>query len=456
MLRRAPIRLRLTLAFAVVMALLLAAGGVVQYRMVQRSLDGELNRSLHLRVLDMEALVRTSSGEIDPGGRVLLSQKGVFISQVLSADGQVLDTTPALGPTPILTAAERRQAQHHTLQIPAREVGGRDAMPVRLLAVPFTVDATPLIAVVGAPLRQRDTTLSTLRTLIVLGAPVALLVASLAGYGVATAAFRPVEAMRARAERISGHEGGARLPLPHSRDELHRLGTTLNAMLGRIDGFVARERAFVADASHELRTPLSVLQAELELAQGPGRSREDLARAVDIAADETAHLSRLAEDLLVTARLDQGALPVEPVELDAGDVAQSVAARFARRAQLAGRRLVVDVPVGLTLRADPTRLRQALTNLVANALDHGAGDVIVAVAREPGGGALVSVRDEGPGFPDDFLPRAFERFSRADPARGRSGTGLGLAIVSAIAAAHGGSAGADDAGGARVWLRLPG
>ena len=155
------------------------------------------------------------------------------------------------------------------------------------------------------------------------------------------------------------------------------------------------------------------------------------------------------------ARSDQGRLPVRIEELDAGTVLVRVAGRFQSRARVEGRPLMPDPSPGVMVRADPARLEQALANLVDNALSYGAGTVeLVALAHN--GSVEIHVRDQGPGFPPAFLPRAFERFTRADEARSRGGTGLGLAIASAIAIAHGGTAHAANRDpGADVWIALP-
>jgi signal transduction histidine kinase len=239
-------------------------------------------------------------------------------------------------------------------------------------------------------------------------------------------------------------------------DEIARLGTTLNAMLDRLDAAFAREQTFVADASHELRTPLAILKTELELALRSGRSQDELLDALRSAADETDRVAQLAEDLLVIARSDRGQLPVRLTAVDAGALLESVRERFARRGAEQGRALDVSVTGTVELSADPLRVEQALGNIVDNALRHGAGTVRLSAAERDGTVEL-RVSDQGGGFPDAFLDRAFERFTRADDARARGGSGLGLAIVVAIARAHGGSAGARnrDGGGAEVWIDLP-
>jgi signal transduction histidine kinase len=261
--------------------------------------------------------------------------------------------------------------------------------------------------------------------------------------------------MRGRAATISAAEAEARLPLPEAQDEIRRLGETLNEMLARLQAAFARERAFVADASHELRTPLAILKAELELASRGPRSNDELAAAVQSAVVEVDRLSRLAEDLLVLARADDGRLPVraEPQPLE--PLVRGVACAFESRARAAGREITTESPEGLEATVDAQRIRQALGNLVENALRHGAGEVHVS-AVHVNGDVELHVADHGPGFPADFLPHAFERFTRGDHARARGGAGLGLAIVDAIARGHGGSVHArntDD--GSDVWLVLP-
>jgi signal transduction histidine kinase len=232
-------------------------------------------------------------------------------------------------------------------------------------------------------------------------------------------------------------------------------------MLGRLEEAIERERRFVDDASHELRTPLSNLRAELELALRRSRTVAELERALTSAAEETDRLSRLAEDLLVLARADRGRLPVRRERVGVGEVVGSAVSSFAVRA--AERDVTIEVVVDDDLGADldAVRIGQALGNLVDNAIRQTppGGAVTVWAARE-NGALRLEVRDSGPGFPDGFLPGAFEPFARPDPGRSRpeGGTGLGLAIVRAVAEAHGGRAEASNrnGGGAVVVLTIPG
>ena len=309
---------------------------------------------------------------------------------------------------------------------------------------------------VGELLEDRDEALAALLAQLLIALPLALLVSSVIGYLVAGAALRPVEAMRTRAAGITPDSAERRLPLPRAHDEIHRLGETLNEMLDRLDAGLARERRFVADASHELRTPLANLRAELELASRRPRTRVELEAALRSAREEVERLVRLAEDLLVLARADDGKLPLRVERHRASDVLDAVAGRNRLRVSTDGRELLVAFSGDLVLSGDRERLEQALDILVDNALVHGAGTVRLDAHVEDGA-VVLAVTDEGSGFPPDFLPRVFERFTRADAARTAGGAGLGLAIVYAIARAHGGSAQAANAvgGGARVRLVLP-
>jgi signal transduction histidine kinase len=308
--------------------------------------------------------------------------------------------------------------------------------------------------VVARSLEPRNESLRRLLRELLVAAPLALILATLAGYGLAAAALRPVEAMRLRAAAVSAKSPG-RLPVPRARDEISRLATTLNEMLERLESAFEHERRFVADASHELRTPLAMLRTELELALRRPRNHAELHEALSSAAQETERLSRLAEDLLLIARADQGGLPIRPEQVPVDDVLVSVAGRFRRRAELAARTLHVRATEA-TICIDPERVEQALSNLVENALVHGEGAIdLFAISRDDV--VELHVADEGPGFPASFLELAFERFSRAEESRTGNGSGLGLSIVAVISEAHGGAVGAANrsGGGADVWIALP-
>jgi heavy metal sensor kinase len=449
---RLPIRLRLTVAFAAAMALVLSATGYLLYQHLGASLDRTLAQDLRARAADITALVTQADNGLGQAGPSPFSGASNGIAQVINAGGRIIDETPGLGPRVLLTPAQLLSARHAVLHVDQVGLGDRE---VRLLALPVVAQGQRLVVVVGAPLEVRDSALAGLRSELLVGGPAALLFASLIGYLVAAAALGPVERMRARAAAITAASLSERLPVARSRDELARLGETLNAMLERLEVALERERGFVADASHELRTPLALLRTEIDLALDRDRSKPELEDALRSAGEETDRLSQLAESLLLLARLDENVLSIQPELVFLDELLPAVAIRFERRAADAGRSIEVDGG-GVQIAADPLRLEQALGNLVENALRHGAGSIRLS-AVERGSAIELHVIDAGAGFGAGFLPRAFERFTRADPSRGRGGTGLGLAIVDAVAKAHGGTASAANApaGGADVWLSLP-
>ena len=449
---RLPLRVRLTLAFAGVMALVLAATGLFVYLRLESELDATISQGLRSRAGDVGALIAQAEGGLAASGRLPLTEKGENLAQILDGGGHIVDATPAYQATPLLSAAERRRALRSTITADRDRLGPENE-PARLFASPVHAQDRDLIVVVGAYLDDRRDALGSLARLLSIGGAVALLLASLAGYGVAAAALRPVERMRRRAAGIQAADPGARLPVPAAHDEIGRLGETLNAMLARLEAAFDRERTFVADASHELRTPLSILKAELELALREGRTPEQLTDALRSAADETDRLVGLAEDLLVIARTDQGRLPIRRERIVLREMLETVAERHAGR----GASIEVAVADGLAFDGDRLRLEQALGNLVDNALRHG-GSTIELAAEAEDDGVRLWVRDDGDGFPDGFATEAFKRFTRADAARGSGGAGLGLAIVDVITRAHGGTAGAGNraTGGAQIWISLPG
>jgi signal transduction histidine kinase len=442
-LRRVPFRLRLALTFASVMIVLFGALALLLQTRFSDSLDQAINRSLRTHYGDLQTLVQ--------GKRQLpkLPENGNEFAQIVDPrTGNVLDWTQGHS-APLLNRRQLRGATSGSVLIPRRANARVQAGMV--------ATRPPSVLVVGAPLSQRDAALTTLSDLLFIGGPALLILTCLAGYVLAARALYPVQKMSVQAARISaGAPEGERLPVPEANDELRRLGDTLNAMLSRLEETLDRERAFVADAGHELRTPLSILKLELELALSSDTPREELQLRLRSVAEEVDRLANLATDLLVIARAEQGRLPLDRRRVEVSHVLGAVAERFATPAGGTGRAVTVEGSDGLRLDADPDRLEQALTNMVSNALRYGDGAVGLR-ARRQNGSVELHVLDEGEGFDPEFLPRAFERFSRADPARTRGGAGLGLSIVQVVAEAHGGHAYAANRehGGADVWLSIP-
>jgi signal transduction histidine kinase len=314
-------------------------------------------------------------------------------------------------------------------------------------------DAGEYAVSVAVSLEEVDDSTEALLPPLLVGVPLLLLLVGATTWMVASLALAPVDRIRREVEQITGDRLERRVPEPPSRDEIHRLATTMNRMLGRLEGSRDRQRQFVADASHELRSPLSSIRQTAEVAKAhPGALPEgELAEAV---LEEAERMQRLVEQLLMLTRADEGAIVRHPRDVDLDDLAL-VEARRVRRTGLE-----VDVS-GVRhgrVSGDEQALAQVVRNLMDNAARHAASTVTISV-EETSDAVEVVVEDDGPGVPDDQRARIFERFVRLDEARARDagGSGLGLAIVQEIAHAHGGTASASSAagGGARFVVQLP-
>jgi len=298
------------------------------------------------------------------------------------------------------------------------------------------------------------------------------------GWVLAGRALRPVDRVTAAAAAIATGDGTAtslssRLLVPPTNDELSRLSATFNAMLDRLQASFRAQERFVGDASHELRTPLTAIRGNVDVLQRQARldgrrlDPSDLTSALDDISRESDRMRRLLEDLLLLARADADAgnqpdktVPIrrEVVRLD------EIASEAVRSAEVlaSGQVLELEAPRGIEVQGDVDRLHQLVMILLDNAIRHtpSGGRIRVAVAATPDGQARIAVRDEGEGIAPEHLPHLFERFYRADGARGRSsgGTGLGLAIAQAICRAHGGeiSVTSDPDQGATFLVTLPG
>jgi two-component system, OmpR family, sensor kinase len=277
--------------------------------------------------------------------------------------------------------------------------------------------------------------------------------------------MRPLERMGATARSIAAGNLGKRVSPSNDRTEVGQLGLALNGMLSQIErAFAARDvieeklRHFVSDASHELRTPLTSMRGYAELLQrNPDMSRDDVQLAVRRIEDETRRMGVLVDDLLLLARLDQGR-PLDRAPVDLTSMVNDAVSDA--RAADPGRSVTAQIAEPVTVTGDDLRLRQAVANLVRNALVHTpAGTPVEVALHAENAHADIYVIDHGPGVPAEQRERIFERFHRADPTRSRDqgGSGLGLSIATAIVAAHGGRISVADTpgGGATFRIELP-
>jgi signal transduction histidine kinase len=433
-LRRLPLRVRLTLAGTLLLPVALGVVfGLVYLRFeggLNSTIDGDLRAradtlAVTLRGRDTAALNASAATE-------LLRPLGAF-AQVVDRRGRVLSSSDAVTRVRLLTPAQAARATRHELRIDRGRIAFV-AKRSRLVAVPLDRGATALV--VGRSLKDREGANESFGRALLIGGPLAVLLSAAACYLAAAAALRPVETMRRRAAQITGPDLSARLPVPEADDEISRLGRTLNDMLDRLEEAVARQREITQTASHELRTPLTVLSTEIEVALQ--HDLDDASRsAMTVALHEAQRVGSLADDLLALAQFEEQALPLAIETVDLDEVVRLATARAARR-QADGARAVVVHSETLIADADPTRIEQAVGNLVDNALAHGRGTVTVTL-RCAGNAVEIAVEDEGAGIPASLGETAFERFTTAT-AGGRHGAGLGLAIVRAIAEAHGGTA----------------
>ncbi|WP_439937826.1 sensor histidine kinase [Nocardia sp. N13] len=451
-LRSLPLRTRLVAGFAAAMLVLLTAAGGVVYWRVQYALDRGLDTELTSARSVIAPLVGADGTVASPRAADATGTAW----QVLGADGTVLDSGGPAPARPLVRASELPTDATRTLDVgtllpvadaPFRVAvtrldDARDGAAYLLVGVrrDHRDDARDGAAylLVGVRRDHRDEALRELLLQMALAGVGALVIASFVGDLLARLALRPVERYRRRAAEIAAGSSHLRLDVPSDRDdEVTRLGHTLNEMLGALDESLDRERQFVGDASHELRTPLTVLRSRIQVARRRERSVAEHEAVLDELAVDVDRLAGLAEQLLA---LDRGSatrtLPADRADL--ADVARREVARWQAAHPERAADVVLELPAGpVPVASDGHAHARVVTNLLANALVHGAPPVQVVVRRD-GGYAVLAVSDAGPGMAPDLLAQATRRFSRAPEARSRPGSGLGLALVEHLVATAGG------------------
>lgn len=448
--RNLPIRLRLAMAFALAAALLLSLVALFGYLRLEAGLNDDLNLELRQRAQDLQAPVSRPGASLTDLGGTGFIERGESFAEVLTPSGHVVDATPTLQRRPLLSPAEAAAAAAATTTIDRSQAPGLNE-PARLLATPLTRSGNPLVLVVGNTRENGLETLRRVRKQLLLGIPFLVMLTFGGAYLVAGAALRPVERMRRRASELTGEGPALRLPLPQANDEISRLGATLNDLLMRVQNARDRERSFVAHASHELRTPLALLRTELEIALRRPRPAPELRASIESATTEVDRLQRLSEDLLLLAQSGESGLGVHLEDLPVADLFDAVTSRFERSFEDV-RRDITGEHTDEVASADRHLIQQAMTNLVANALEHGSGPVSLTARRTEGVLELV-VTDHGEPVDPELLGLATERFIRRPTS---AGAGLGLSIVRAIAEAHGGTSGIRQLDGAtEAWLSVP-
>jgi heavy metal sensor kinase len=439
---RLPIRARLTAWYIGLLVLVIAAMAAFVVTRLQADLTHDIDRSLRSDAAQISGGYRHEGpNEFVDVSRTVLTDRSAGGAQVLDARGRVvLSYGAGFAARPMVEPRARAAALAGRSTLETVTLGE----PVRAHAVPTVRGSERQVVVVGESLEGVHESVNRVLLLLVIAAIPALLLTAAGGWWLARKALAPVARMTAQAGRIGIDRLEERVPVPRTTDEIARLAVTLNAMLDRLQQGVEEKRRLVADASHELRTPLAVMRSELDVSleeeQLPAEARETL----ESAREEVDRMTRIVENLLTLARVDEGRLELlrRPVALR--DVAE--------RALRALQPMADGKRVGLTLEgdgvlavADRELLQQAVSNLVTNAIKYSdpGGEVRIETWARAGDAGL-TVSDTGPGIPAEAQPRVFDRFFRVDAARPREtgGSGLGLAICREIADAHGG----------RVWV----
>ncbi|GAA2293881.1 HAMP domain-containing sensor histidine kinase [Nonomuraea roseoviolacea subsp. roseoviolacea] len=436
--RRQGLRFRLSVVAAAVLAAALALSASVLLNVLDRALVDTIDETTWQQAQTVR--VHADAGTLT---NPITTNDGTIV-QVIDASGRITHATYGTDRlVPLLGARERARVLGEGS---ARFMDGRPYAipgPLRVVAVSADHGRTVLAA---RPVGEIQTSVGTAGRVLLVGTPLLVVVLALASWVIIGRTLRPIAALRRGAAEITHTARSRRLPVPESRDEVHSLAVTLNGMLARLEEAEQRQRALVSDAAHELRSPLASIRLQLEVALGHPEG-QDWPETAEGVLEDAMRLSRLAEDLLALARLDErGGVPArsEPVDLD--EVVRQTVDRYGEA------QLTVCDPV--VVRGDALDLSRVLTNLVDNAVRHTSSKVEVALTRD----GVLTVTDDGPGIPEADRERVFNRFTRLDSGRSRDegGAGLGLAIVRETVRAHGGTVHLEDAGpGLRAVVRLP-
>lgn len=441
---------RLARRFAVAMAIVIVAASAIGYLALDRVLYERLDvLLLRLASIEAAAISDAPDDQVHFHDQLFLTtgpshdDVQARFAQVWGVDGTPVLRSANLGETDLPLPASIRQAvtragdpRLHTVLLR----GERYRSVVYPLGLVGPQHRLHLLQVVTS---TRDTEELLRRTLALLGALV--VIGTAVGGGVAWwlagFAVKPVLAIIQQAEALEPLRSGQQLRATTDTDELRRLVTVLNAMLGRIDAVMERQVRFLADAGHAIKTPLTVLRGDVDIALRQSRSNEEYRQVLQQTLQDLKETSAIAEDLIVLARLDSNLAGIVSEDIDVSAVVTRVAESYRAGLAAAGGRLTLRVPPGETVRMEGGLLDRAIGNLVDNAIRYGrpGGHVTVSLSAS-GDHVCIDVADDGPGIPVEERPRVLERFYRGAHGRATSqGSGLGLAIANAIARSAGGT-----------------
>lgn len=436
-----PVRLRLTLWYVLLFAVIVGAWSVFVVTLVSRDLYGGIDQALAARAAQISAgfqgrdaakLGEVAEATLAGGARVEAT------TQLLAAGGRVLESsgdpkaTRALAGTAVLDAVAATGRQRF-----ATITYGEDSLRTLVVKLP----GTDRLLLVGAQTEATDAAVRRLTEVMLITGPLAILAAGLVGWLLAGRALRPVSRMTTTAAGIGIDRLDERVPVPLAKDEFRALALTLNSMLGRLEDGVSDKRRLVADASHELQTPLAVMRAELDVSLASGDLTPESVEVLESVREEADRMARIVRNLLALSRFDEGTMRVLEQPLDLHDLALETCDAMGALARERG--VTVTVTGGSApVLADPEYMRMVLVNLVENAIKYsGEGGRVDVATRIAGARAVITVADRGPGIPVDAQAHIFDRFYRVDGSRSKDsgGSGLGLAITREIVEAHGGT-----------------
>jgi two-component system, OmpR family, sensor kinase len=442
------IRFRMALWYAVLLAGALVLFGAASYvgleRYLQKSLDESLVKQAR-SIGDVLIVNINQSGEDYVNNEITEHYSpeinGRFI-RVTRADGKQIFIS-GLPKDGTFDPARVPPPQLPVLRAFSHEVEMSDGHELLLHALPYeSRDGARFLIEVAAPYNQIESVLRGLLLTFGLGLPLIVALAISGGYVLMRRALRPVDEIRQKAAQITSRNLSERLPVVHTGDELERLATDLNRMIGRLEESFQQINRFSADASHELRTPLTVLQGELEsIARNSSNLPAEIRDTIGSALEETHRLTKIVENLLAISRLEAGDARKQRERLDFAELARNTADQMRLLAEEKHIHLDCNGAQAVEVDADPARLKQVVVNLLDNAIKYTpeSGRVSISVMKQDGR-AVFEIADTGIGISPDDLPHIFDRFYRADKARSRQmgGTGLGLSIVRSICLAHDG------------------
>lgn len=413
------VRLKMTLAYSAALAAILLIFAVATFMFTRGQLIGQLSVELHADLSAIQELL-----EHDPGELGELEEHGVVALFRVERDNHVLYETSGWRRLQLVVAA--------TADV-ERSALGADEHYYRLTNKSSSTGGVSTRLLVARSEESVRRAIRSLAWVIGLGFPLTLVLAVAGGYVLAGRMLSPVGAMARKAHEITAEKLSDRLPVKSPHDEFGQLATAFNTMLARMEDSFDRLRRFTADASHELRTPLTALRSVGEVALRDQRDATAYRETIESMLEDTDRLTRLVDSLLTLARADSGRIDVvrEPVDLSA--LAQEVMDFLRALADERSQQLSIETPGAVEVEADRGMIRQAVVNLIDNAIKYtpSSGQIRVTVRRSATGEAFIEVGDSGPGIPSEERERIFERFYRIDKARSREhgGVGLGLAIA---------------------------